>query len=461
MKKKICIILDNPTRDLKGLLLLSLYLIDKFDVYLVEQYNKREIYLLKPSLVIFHNARKNNITEIKNCKKNNIYTCLLDTEGGYDAFGIMKEIINNELKKNLNYIDLYFCWGKYMYRNLKQKISNNQKNIIKLTGSPKGDLIYFFSKMNKTTHTDILFNTSFPIIDARYGNKLKTVNSFKSELDYISAIKKNRYLKGAKNNQHEFIKLIKNIANDYKDKIISIRVHPFESTKKYDILCNEYSNIYIIKDDENLNDTLKKSKVLIHYNCTTSFEFFLLKKHKTLMPNFFTSFKYLKCNDYIKKSSILCNSYDQLKKSIDVMLNKSHKYKNNNSSKIQNSLNEVFYKIDGKSSEKISKNISKLKFNVLNNNKNFSDNFFFNNSVKEKIINIFYYFDPLYYRYLRNLVSPWKLRSKELNLKLISSEIKDLKKLINVRKKVIIKRAFINNSDIPKINKTFAFELTT
>ena len=143
------------------------------------------------------------------------------------------------------------------------------------------------------------------------------------------------------------------------------------------------------------------------------------------------------------------------------MLNKSHKYKNNNSSKIQNSLNEVFYKVDGKSSEKISKYISKLKFNVLNNNKNFSDNFFSNDSVKEKIINIFYYFDPLYYRYLRNLVSPWKLRSKELNLKLISSEIKDLKKLINVRKKVIIKRAFINNSDIPKINKIFAFELTT
>ena len=68
------------------------------------------------------------------------------------------------------------------------------------------------------------------------------------------------------------------------------------TTEPIDPPKNEYSNIHIIKDDENLNDTLKKSKVLIHYNCTTSFEFFLLKKHKTLMPNFFTSFKYLKYN---------------------------------------------------------------------------------------------------------------------------------------------------------------------
>ena len=60
-KKKICLVLDNPRRDLKGLLCLTIKLLKNFGVFIVEQYNKREIYLIYPDIVIFQTGRINNL----------------------------------------------------------------------------------------------------------------------------------------------------------------------------------------------------------------------------------------------------------------------------------------------------------------------------------------------------------------------------------------------------------------
>ena len=459
MKKKICIIIDNPFRDLKGMLLLSLYLVEKFDIYLVEQYNKREIYLLDPSIVIFHNARENNISYINFCKQNDIKTCVLDTEGGYDSFGVMNEIINKELKKNIKIVDLYFCWGLYMYRKLRKKIEKKDQKKIKLTGSPKADLLFYYSEKRFAKETDILFNTSFPIIDPRYGNRNITIKSFKEDLNYINNKKKNKYLKGSQSNQNEFIELIKKISIDFKKQKISIRVHPFESKKKYEILSKQFKNIKIVSDEEDLNETLKKTKVLIHYNCTTSFEFYLLKQYKTFMPFYFKSSKYLKFNNYIKKSSELNSSYQELKKNLEINLNLKDKKNFFSKSFVKKNLDQIFFNLNGKASKSILKHINSLELKPTKNIKKFKNNFFYNNSLKEKFINFFYYFDPIIYRFIRNLIYPWKLRNKELDLNQIKHEMNKLMKLTNIRKKVIIRRARTKYYNITKVRNTFAFEI--
>ena len=127
MKKKICIIVDNPSRDLKGILLLSLNLIELYDVYLIEQYNKREIYLINPDVIIFQTARINNIKDIRNCKKLGASICILGSEGGYDSYGILTQT-NKEISKNLKYINNLFCWGKFEFEKLKKK---NKKRFFK------------------------------------------------------------------------------------------------------------------------------------------------------------------------------------------------------------------------------------------------------------------------------------------------------------------------------------------
>ena len=58
MNKKICIVVDHPDRDLNG----YIYLITKLNLaevtyYLVPYYNFREIYIIKPDILILNHHK--------------------------------------------------------------------------------------------------------------------------------------------------------------------------------------------------------------------------------------------------------------------------------------------------------------------------------------------------------------------------------------------------------------------
>ena len=179
------------------------------------------------------------------------------------------------------------------------------------------------------------------------------------------------------------------------------------------------------------------------------------------MPNYFGSFNYLKFNDYIKKSSKLCLSYEQIKKNIELILNLKKRKKIKFKLLEKKSFNQIFFNANGKASPKISKCIINLKLKPKKNKNEYINNFFLNNSLKEKLMNFFYLYDPFIYRIVRNMITPWKLRTKELNLNLIEDELKKLMKFTNVKKKVFVQRAITKNYEAAKIHKTLAFEIKT
>ena len=60
MKKKICILLDHPSRDLDYVTLLSLHLIKlNFEIYIVEAYKQYEIILINPDYLLLPHKRSN------------------------------------------------------------------------------------------------------------------------------------------------------------------------------------------------------------------------------------------------------------------------------------------------------------------------------------------------------------------------------------------------------------------
>ena len=123
MNKKICIVVDHPDRDLNG----YIYLITKLNLaevtyYLVPYYNFREIYIIKPDILILNHSRWIYSNFLKILKKLNVSTFILDTEGGMVNNSLIKEYISfSQISRNIRYIDGYFIWSEKIKKEILKK----------------------------------------------------------------------------------------------------------------------------------------------------------------------------------------------------------------------------------------------------------------------------------------------------------------------------------------------------
>ena len=140
IKKRICLIVDNPIRDLQGLTLLCYFLAkNDFEAYLVPMATQQwDIALIKPDMVVVNYLRPANREFVRNYKKAGVKVCVLDTEGG-----VFKDIHEGFLKFVKNgfpeHVDLYCVWGQGQKKALlSEKVLDEKK--IAVTGSPRYDM---------------------------------------------------------------------------------------------------------------------------------------------------------------------------------------------------------------------------------------------------------------------------------------------------------------------------------
>jgi len=236
MKKKICIIVDHPSRDLDGCILLKVELEKlNFDVSLLSYYFKHEVFINKPNIIIFPHYREQFHQLIAIYKKCGIMVAILDTEGGFfpDAPGLEKYI--NTVQLSLSKIDLYFLWGNLHKEKLISKKSP-EKNFF-VSGHPRYDLLNYkyrslFKEEKNNFNKCILFNTNFPEINPKFQSINKEIdNSIK--YDGVSRNFINRYNTMRREQLNNFINVIDKISEYFADYLIKIRPHPFESFDPY------------------------------------------------------------------------------------------------------------------------------------------------------------------------------------------------------------------------------------
>ena len=375
-QKKICILIDNPSRDLQPLLLLALKLIDlDFSVYLVEQYNKKEIYLICPDIVILQTLRNPHLEILKNCKHSKIAVCILDSEGGYDSNRAMKAIIY-EMKKNLKFVNLYFSWGKYHYFNFKKILRREEKKKLILSGSPKSDLLYFYRFFYKNIKKKyILINTSFPLANPRFNSPKKEFISIKNQLRRFGKKSIENLFKDQVFLRKKFLELINYLAKKFPKTKFVIRPHPFEDFMNYENNVSKYSNIEISKN-KSLYINILESLGMIQFNCTTAFEYLAITKKKSIFPIF------LKNNYKINKEMLaVSNIVDSLFK-FEMKIRKLITVKQKKERFLNlNFIENIFYKIDGCATDRIVNNISKIIVNK--NDYKIKKNFYLFKNFKE------------------------------------------------------------------------------
>jgi surface carbohydrate biosynthesis protein len=368
--KKISIIIDHPQRDLAGYVYLAEELAKKnFEVFLTPMYNFHEFFLINPDIVILNHARKEKFLSsgndliIEYCKKINIKTVVIDSEGGM--------VSSNHLplyKKNINEsaddIDKYFLWGKNKMRLLKKK--NIKKFAV--TGHPRFDLFFlknynnnFLKSLNKKNY--ILVNTSFPKLNPIQGNEFgkKDAEDFK----------KNRNYNLEKLNFDQLIQFLKFYAVLNKNIEFIVRPHPFESLMVYKKEFADFSNIKIINEGD-IFFYIKNCKFIINHNCQTSLEAVLASKNCIN----FSNKKISKDVSVVNKLSTNVDSIDNLKIKVNKFLStnyvKNLQKKKKIVSNYYNNINQRFFSLFYKN----------ILFLILSKKNNHSLNFF-------KIIQIF------------------------------------------------------------------------
>jgi len=288
MNKWLYIAVEVALRELDAKLLLALEAANRgYNVLLGSSRNIDKIYNTLPKGVLFlKDCAIYNKNKFQKMKKYGHKIAILDEEAFIPLD--LESFISYRVKGDvLKEIELYFCWGENHKKIIEPIINEiNPKLILSITGHPRMDLLKKDFRKIQTNSKLILINTMFGSYNSKFG-KNKYIEDLK-RLGVITNKKKEEYLLGLMSYEeklfNEYIRLIKKLSTTFKNYHFMIRPHPTENVQTWKKIFNNYYNIEV-RQENTVNYWIEKSLFVIHTNCTTGIETFLMDKTPiTFMP---------------------------------------------------------------------------------------------------------------------------------------------------------------------------------
>jgi surface carbohydrate biosynthesis protein len=272
--KRICLIIDNPLRDLDGICLIAWHLARSgCEVFIVPMnFQGFEIPAIQPDVVVANYVRNNNINALRSYHNAGARVAILDTEGIGTWW---KDHAKNMQKfRFYDFVDQYYCWGKEQAEGIRQYTSLHPSRI-KVTGCPRYDFIS--QPLRQTLPSNnfpsgyVLINTNFPVINPQYEkNTDKEVASWVrngvSSLESALAFTESSRLVFKK-----LLPAIQELSKRLPEKNFIIRPHPFESLEPYLRISDHFSNVRVIKEGTSL-EWINRASVLLQLNCLTGLD---------------------------------------------------------------------------------------------------------------------------------------------------------------------------------------------
>ncbi len=282
--RKVVFLVDNPLRDIKGLILIGAHCaVEGVDVYLVPMnlayYNRcEEVLRLAPDLVIANYLRLNNLGFIDTMKSAGIPVAVLDTEGG--VLVSCQSYVRNVEKLRSYYPNIltYFAWGPLLANFLiEQKVYTKDQIII--SGCPRYDF-YVDPWKQASKHFDyltdrkpgpiILLNSNFPVVNPAFQTAANEREMLVKQHGY-SEEEAVKMIDSQKQAMKDFTQIANTLAAEFPEATVVYRPHPFESEKTYHDLLDKRDNLRIIKKGT-VDDWILNSACVIQRGCSTAIE---------------------------------------------------------------------------------------------------------------------------------------------------------------------------------------------
>lgn len=354
MGKRILLLVNWKNRDLRGLVHLKILLEKKFG-HKVKLVNHRDsiykIITFCPHIVIFPQIAAEKDKSLI-AKRQGALVGVINSEGAVSEIGI-QSVFSLYTEEVVRLTDFQIVWGG-KFRNLLLDHTTMQEQKIHVCGSPRFDIYRNPLKKILDNSVDmkkelslprdtkiVLFCTNFILMDRDKDALEVSKTQSKGNIDRAIEIQRILFKK--------IMSCIYKIVNERKDITLIIKAHPLELIDKYNEFrtLENFSRIVILKDFD-ISFLVNICDIFLHYNSTTVTEAWFCNK-PTITLNFEKEYeKYL---TYTKDGTDIVNNCRELDNMISYYLS-CDKINKNILKNREKYINDWYYQVDGKSTER-------------------------------------------------------------------------------------------------------------
>ncbi len=282
-KKHIIIPVETKSREFYGKLFLSLHFLKKGFPVLFGDQSKLWNYcdLVNNSVYIDKSIASTRVEWFSKCEKIGHEICSWDEEGlvFFEPWMYRKLRIDS---KALDKAKIFFAWGEVQRDAILDEYHDVKYKII-LSGNPRFDFlrkelrIFYKDKvefLKRRFGKIILVNTNFA-----FYNHFKTQEELRSMLALYPLSGEIGYLDGwiamHRDAHHAYLAMVPELIKKFPEHTIILRPHPSESHAPWKELANKHQRLHV-DSTGNVHEWILASEAVIHFNCTTAVEAYLL-----------------------------------------------------------------------------------------------------------------------------------------------------------------------------------------
>lgn len=267
------LVVDNPLRDLDGLVLLAATLARRgVRSALVPMYEQGfDIPALEPDVVVANYVRENNRDLLARYRALGSRIVILDSEGSAGRSAQDYSRLVSRMEPGA-LVDDYCVWGRSRYEALLATGALPAQRV-HLTGCPRYDFCAppWTAALPPTPVPAgfILVNTNFPLPNPRFAanaeEERRTLQRVWADESYVAAVYRDA--------QHAFdgmLRAIEALAQRFSAHPVVVRPHPFESVAPYEKLRHP-GNLQVRQEGTSLQ-WIRAASMLVHQNCSTALE---------------------------------------------------------------------------------------------------------------------------------------------------------------------------------------------
>lgn len=277
LRPQVAIIVDNPKRDLRGLVLLACQCAELgWQAHLVPMYEQGyEVPLLAANLVVANYARESNRGLLESYRALGMAVAILDTEGGILSESGQDSPRNLAQSMRANgftgLIDYYCFWGQRLHAAFAE-FSGLHSDQLTVTGCPRYDQCHppWNQALSYQRKNFVLVNTNFSAINPAYTrsqeDEIRIFCKLGWERQYVE-----RLFDALNNVLPNYLGAIKSLAEALPNHTVQVRPHPFENGARYIDFFAGTPNV-VVDGEGDIMSAIAACACVVHLNCGSAID---------------------------------------------------------------------------------------------------------------------------------------------------------------------------------------------